>query len=82
MEIKALGGCCMKSAKNLLNIQKAIHEVGLDIDVIEVYDINEIMSYGVMITPGLVIDGVAVSSGYLLSVEEAKNLILEHLKHK
>jgi small redox-active disulfide protein 2 len=80
MEIKALGGCCMKSAQNLHNIQKAAIEIGLQVEIKEVSDINEIMSYGVLITPGLVINGIAVSSGHLLSVEEAKKLILEHMK--
>lgn len=79
MEIKVLGGCCMKSAQNLYNIENAIQELGLNIKVIEISDMNEITSYGATTTPGLVIDGNLVSSGSLLSIEEAKQIISRFL---
>ncbi len=75
MEIKALGGCCSRSTQNYLNIVEAAKQMGINEEVEQVSNTNEIMKYGVMSTPGMVIDGKAVSSGRLLSVEDAKALI-------
>ena len=75
MEIKALGGCCSRSTQNYLNIVEAAKQMGINEEVEQVSNTNEIMKYGVMSTPGMVIDGKAVSSGRLLSVEDTKALI-------
>lgn len=79
MEIKALGGCCIKSTMNYQNIKKAASDLGIKDEVIQITDVNEIMNYGVMITPGLVINGKAVAQGRLLTVEEAKKIISQYL---
>ena len=42
---------------------------------VNISDINEIMSYGVMMTPAIVIDGKVVSMGRMLSVEQIEKLI-------
>ncbi len=78
MIIKALGGCCARSTQNFLNIQEAVKKLNLDVEVEQVSDTNEIMNYGVMATPGLVINGKAVSSGRMLTVEDAIALIKRH----
>lgn len=78
MNIKALGGCCARSTQNFLNIQEAAKKLNLDVEVEQVSDTTEIMSYGVMATPGMVINGKAVSSGRMLSVEDAIALIQRH----
>mgnify|MGYP000848786528 CR=1 FL=1 len=78
MKIKALGGCCARSTQNFMNIQEAVKKLELGIEVEQVSDTNEIMMYGVMSTPGLVINGKAVASGRLLSVEDAMALIQRH----
>ncbi|HCB67033.1 MAG TPA: redox-active disulfide protein 2 [Acholeplasmataceae bacterium] len=75
MNIKALGGCCAKSTQNFYNIKEAVQRMGLDVEVEQVSDTNEILNYGVMSTPGLVINNRAVSVGKLLSVEDAMALI-------
>lgn len=75
MEIKALGGCCKRSSQNYEAIKEAVRELGLDVEVIHVTDFNEIMSLGVMSTPGLVVNGKVLSSGRALNVEQAKELI-------
>lgn len=78
MIIKALGGCCSRSTQNYLNIKEAVEKLNLGVEVEQVSDTNEIMNYGVMATPGMVINGKAVSSGRLLSVEDAVALIQRH----
>jgi predicted thioredoxin/glutaredoxin len=50
--------------------------LGKDADVVDVTDIQEIMAYGVMATPALVIDGKVVMVGRILSPEEAKKAIV------
>lgn len=78
MEIKALGGCCSRSTQNFMNIKEAVQKLNLGIEVEQVSDTMEIMNYGVMSTPGMVINGKAVASGRLLSVEDAIALIQRH----
>ena len=51
-------------------------------EVIHVTDMEEIMSLGVMSTPGLVIDGKVMSAGRALSVKEAKAIIEKAMSKK
>ena len=53
----------------------AVMEARVAADVEQVEDITEIMKYGVMATPALVIDGAVRTSGKVLSVSEIKKLI-------
>ncbi len=75
MKIQALGGCCKKSTANYEAIVEAVKELSLEDEVIHVTDMDEIMSLGVMATPGLVIDGKVMSAGRALNVNQAKELI-------
>lgn len=75
MEIKALGGCCKKSTQNYEAIKEAVKELGLNIEVIHVTDINEIMALGVMATPGLVVNDKVLSAGRALNTKQAKELL-------
>jgi len=61
-----------------LIFKKRLKKLNLDVEVEQVSDTNEIMNYGVMATPGMVINGKAVSSGRMLSVEDAIALIQRH----
>ena len=51
--------------------------LGRDAEVVDVTDIQQIMAYGVMATPALVIDGKVMSAGRVLSPEEAKKAIVD-----
>lgn len=76
MEIKVLGPGCPK-CKTLDKITKeVVDENQVDAKIEKVEDIMEIMGYGVMRTPALVIDGKVVLSGRVPSKEEIKNLII------
>ncbi|TRX70970.1 thioredoxin family protein [Carboxylicivirga sp. M1479] len=75
MEIKVLGTGCAK-CKSLEEItRKAVEEKGIDASVDKVEDIMEIMNYGVMTTPALVIDGKVVVKGKVPSINEIKELL-------
>ncbi len=73
MIIKILGTGCAKCKKLEANARKAAE--GLNAEVQKVTDINEIMGYGVMMTPALVIDEKVVSAGKVLSSDKIKELL-------
>jgi small redox-active disulfide protein 2 len=70
MKIEILGTGCSKCKALEEAVKKAVAKVGGFHEVKKVEDIVEIMNYGVMSTPALVIDGVVKSAGKLLSVED------------
>jgi len=75
MEIKILGTGCpkCKTLEKLTN--EVVAESGLDATVDKVEDIVEIMGFGVMSTPALVIDGKVKVSGRLPSRDEIKKFL-------
>lgn len=76
MEIKILGTGCPK-CKTLENMtREVVDKNGIDATVNKVEDIVEIMNYGVMTTPALVIDGRVVLKGRIPSADELKKLLL------
>jgi small redox-active disulfide protein 2 len=78
MEIKILGtGCsnCKTLEKSVIN---ALAEMDYSANVEKEEDIVKIMSYGVMRTPGLVIDGKVVLSGRIPAMKELKEIIEKH----
>ena len=74
-QIKVLGPGCYKCQKLLANTQAAVDQLGLECEVEKITDISEIMKHGVMMTPGLVVDGEVKSSGKVLEVEAIKNVL-------
>jgi len=75
MKILILGTGCPKCKTLTANAGKAVKDLGIEAEIGKVTDIKEIMAFGVMMTPALVIDGKVVSSGHLLSPEQIKKLI-------
>ena len=57
MKLQILGTGCPKCRKLAANTEAAAKELGLDYEIEKVTDINEIMTFGVMVTPALVVDG-------------------------
>jgi len=77
MEIKVLGTGCPKCKELEKRTVNALAELGLTADVEKVTDIRKIMEYGILTTPGLVINGKVVSSGRIPRPEEIKGWIEE-----
>ena len=75
MEIKVLGTGCpkCKSLEKLTN--ETISELGIEASVQKEEDIMKIMAYGVLSTPGLVVDEKVVLSGRLPSKKELKLIL-------
>jgi small redox-active disulfide protein 2 len=74
-KIQILGTGCAKCMKLTANAEEAIKAKGGDYEVEKVTDIKKIMEYGVMMTPGLAIDGEVKSVGKVMSAEEIKKLL-------
>jgi small redox-active disulfide protein 2 len=63
MNVKILGTGCPNCVRLEALVKEVAREKGLSLEVDKVTDIVEIMSYGIMSTPGLVVDGQVMSSG-------------------
>jgi small redox-active disulfide protein 2 len=75
MEIKVLGACCGNCDKLEAMVRKVVKEFGADAQVQKVSDLKEIMRFGVMTTPGLVINGKLKVAGRLPSQAEVTSWI-------
>ncbi len=75
MEIKVLGPGCMNCKTLEKRVINAAAELDITADIQKVEDIADIMKFGVMSTPALVIDGKVVVSGRVPSVDEIKGYI-------
>jgi len=73
--LQVLGPGCAKCTKFKENVDTAVQELGIEASVEKVDDINKITSFGVMMTPALVIDGEVKVVGRVLSVDEVKELL-------
>ncbi|MDD2951167.1 MAG: thioredoxin family protein [Sulfuricurvum sp.] len=78
MKIEILGTGCSKCNELEMKVKQAVAQSGIFVQIEKVSDLQKIMGYGVMSTPGLVIDGKVVSTGKVLSVNEIVELIKAH----
>lgn len=70
MKIEILGSGCAKCKKLAENTQKALEMANIEGSIDKVTDLAKIMSYNVISTPGLVVDGEVKSTGKLLKPDE------------
>ena len=75
MRIQVLGTGCPKCRKVAELAETAVKELGLDAELVKVTDINEIVNFGVMMTPALAIDGDIKVSGKVPGLEQIKDWI-------
>ena len=75
MKIKILGTGCPNCKILEANTKKALEELKKKAEVEKITDISEIMSYGIMSTPALVIEDKVVSYGRVLTSEEIKKFL-------
>jgi len=74
-KIQILGTGCPKCKALTANAEQAAKEAGIEYEIEKVQDINDIISFGVMSTPALAVDGKVLFTGKVLSAEEIKKLI-------
>jgi small redox-active disulfide protein 2 len=75
-KIQILGTRCPKCKKLAENAQAAVQEAGLDCEIVKVTDINEIMKFGVMLTPALAIDGQVKVVGKVPGPDEIRKMLM------
>ena len=75
MKIQVLGTGCPKCKALAERVERVVGEMELDCEIVKVTDINQIMSFGVMMTPGLAVDGQVKSSGRLPSEDEIRSFL-------
>ena len=74
-KIQILGTGCPKCTKLAENAEAAAKEVGIEFEIEKVADINEIMKFGVMVTPALAIDGDVKVVGKVSSPDDIKAML-------
>ncbi|MBL7107581.1 MAG: TM0996/MTH895 family glutaredoxin-like protein [Phycisphaerae bacterium] len=73
--IKILGTGCPKCKKLAEAAEQAAKELGIEYRIEKVTKLNDIMSYGVMVTPALMVDGEVKISGKVPAVEQIKEML-------
>ena len=74
-QIHVLGTGCPKCKKLAESVEAAAEQLQLEYELTKVTDINEILNFGVLTTPALVVDGTVKLTGKVPSVEEIKPLL-------
>ena len=74
-EVKVLGPGCPRCQELMEQTQKAVQELGIECSVEKITDIEQITSYGVMMTPALIVDNQVKVTGKVPSLEVLKNMI-------
>ena len=74
-KLQILGTGCPKCKKLAEMTEAAAKQLGLEYELVKVTDINQIVGFGVMMTPALAVDGAVKVVGKVPSVEELKKLI-------
>jgi small redox-active disulfide protein 2 len=75
MKIQILGTGCAKCNALTIATEKAVQTLGLPYELEKVTDLKRIMSFGVMTTPALVVDGKVKVTGKVPSVDEIKMML-------
>ena len=75
MKIEILGTGCAKCKELEARTKEALKQVGGFHSIEKVENIAKIMEYGVMSTPGFVVDGKVISTGKLLTVDEIVKIL-------
>jgi len=74
-KMQILGTGCPKCKKLAENAEAAAKQAGIEYEIEKVTDINDIMKFGVMVTPALVVDGQVKVVGKVPSTNEIKQLL-------
>jgi small redox-active disulfide protein 2 len=74
-QVKVLGPGCAKCKTTYNNVLEAVKQLGIDVDVTKIEDIEEMMKYNVLTTPVLMIDDVIKIKGRVADINEIKILL-------
>lgn len=74
-KIQILGTGCPKCKKLAENAEAAVKDLGVECEIEKVTQINDIMKFGVMVTPALAIDGQVKVTGKVVDVNAIKKML-------
>lgn len=74
-KLQILGSGCAKCMALATSTETAAKALGLEYEIEKITDVNRIISFGVMLTPALAVDGKVKVSGKVPSVDEIKKLL-------
>ena len=72
-KVQVLGPGCPKCKLQAENVAQAAKELGIEIELVKVTSINDISSFGVMLTPAIAVDGVVKASGKVVATRDIKS---------
>ncbi len=75
-KIQILGTGCPKCKKLAENAESAAKQAGIEYEIEKLTEINNIMKFGVMVTPALAVDGQVKVAGKVLSPDEIKKMFM------
>lgn len=75
MKIEILGAGCPKCKTTEKVVKKVVKELGKDIEVVKIEDIQKIVDRGVMMTPAVVVDGEVKITGHVPTEDEIKKIL-------
>jgi small redox-active disulfide protein 2 len=75
-KIQILGTGCPKCRKLAENAEAAAKALGGPYELVKVTDLREIMKFGVLMTPALVVDGKVKAAGRVPSADEIRNMLI------
>jgi small redox-active disulfide protein 2 len=82
MNVKILGPGCPNCQKLEANTKQALEELKLEAKVEKISEIQDIMSYGIMSTPALVVDDAVLVAGMVPDVKQIKEALENHKASK
>jgi len=74
-KLQILGTGCPKCKQLAANVEAAAKALGIEYEIVKVTQINDIMKFGVMMTPALAVDGEVKVVGKVASPDELKTLL-------
>ena len=75
-KLQILGTGCPKCKTLAERVEQAAKELDIAYEIEKVTDINEIMTFGIMMTPGLAVDGIVKVAGKIPGVAEIKTMLV------
>ena len=75
MKIEILGTGCPKCKATEKVVRQVVDELGSEVEIVKIEDLQEIVNRGVMMTPAVIIDGEVKIVGHVPSADEIKKLL-------
>jgi small redox-active disulfide protein 2 len=73
--IKVVGPGCPKCKTTFRNAEEAVKQLGIEVELIKIEDIEEIMKYNILTTPVLMVDDVIKVKGRIAQISEIKEFL-------